>query len=157
MRYRVIVTLIVNVVINVDLGTLDLDVLIRMQRQGPKHWPLETFERIEPIAEHLFERLTIQLLQKFFDTGIQLRQRAEPAVPKTRQDPTFNDLYRHFHLGLILRTARTGRQYYNAILLLPLLITWIQLRIVMAALRLSQTMISLPPPNKLTIRVWLAS
>ena len=36
MRYRVIVTPIVNMVINVDLGPLDLDVLIRMQRQGSK-------------------------------------------------------------------------------------------------------------------------
>ena len=44
-------------VINVDLGPLDLDVLIRMQRQGSKTRLLETFERVEPIAEHLFERL----------------------------------------------------------------------------------------------------
>ena len=71
-----------------------------MQRQGSKHRLLETFERVEPIAEHLFERFAIQLLQKFFNTGIQLRQRAEPAVPKTRQDSALNDLYRHFHLGL---------------------------------------------------------
>ena len=103
-----------------------------MQRQGSKRWLLETFERVEPIAEHLFERFAIQLLQKLFNTGIQLRQRAEPAVPKTRQDPALNDFYRHFHLGLILRTARMGRQDYNVIMLRPLLITWIQLRIVTA-------------------------
>ena len=132
MRYRVIVTPIVNMVINVDLGPLDLNVLIRMPRQGLKRRLFETFERVEPIAEHLFERFAIQLLQKFFNTGIQLRQWAEPAVPKTRQDPALDDLYRHLHLGLILRTARTGQQYYNAIMLRPLLITWIQLRIVTA-------------------------
>ena len=36
MRYRVIVMPIVNVVVNVHLGPLDLNVLIRMQRQGSK-------------------------------------------------------------------------------------------------------------------------
>ena len=43
-----------------------------------------------------------------------------------------DDLYRHLHLGLILRTAGTRRQYYHAIMLRPLLITWIQFRIVTA-------------------------
>ena len=62
MRYRVIVMLIVNIVINVELGPLDLDVLIRMPRQGSKRRLLETFERVEPIAGHLFEKLAIQLL-----------------------------------------------------------------------------------------------
>ena len=108
MRCRVIVTPIVNMVINVDLGPLDLDVLIRMPRQGSKRLLLETFERVESIAGHLFERLAIQLLQKFFNTGIQLRQRAEPAVPKTRQDPALDDFYRHFRLGLILMDGEDG-------------------------------------------------
>ena len=53
-------------------------------------------------------------------------------MPKTRQDSTLDDLYRRLHLGLILRTARTRRQYHHAIMLRPLLITWIQLRIVTA-------------------------
>ena len=119
-------------VINVDLGPLDLDVLIRMPRQGSKRLLLETFERVESIAGHLFERLAIQLLQKFFNTGIQLLQRAEPAVPKTCQDPALDDLYRHVHLGLILRTAGARRQYQHALMLHPLLITWIQFRIVTA-------------------------
>ena len=78
-----------------------------MQRQGSKLRLLETFERVEPIAEHLFERLAIQFLQKFFNTGIQLRQRAEPAVPKTRQDSALNDFYRHFTLAL--SRGRRGR------------------------------------------------
>ena len=73
-RYRVMVTSIVNVVINVDLGPLDLNELIRMLRQGSKRRLFETFARVEPIAGHLFEKLAIQFLQKFFDTGIQLCQ-----------------------------------------------------------------------------------
>ena len=41
-------------------------------------------------------------------------------------------LYRHLHVGLILRRRGTRRQYHHAIMLRPLLITWIQLRTVTA-------------------------
>ena len=74
MRHRVVVTRIVDVIIDADLGPLDVNVLIRMPWQGSKCRLLQTREGVEPIAGHLFERALIQIVQKFSNALIELRQ-----------------------------------------------------------------------------------
>ena len=129
MRYRVIVTLIVNVVINVDLGTLDLDVLIWMQRQGPKtscSKRLNVSSRLLSICLKglRFSSSKSSLILAFSCASEQNRQCRRRA--RIQRSTICTDTST---LALILRT---GRQYYNAIMLRPLLITWIQLQIVTA-------------------------
>ena len=71
MRHRVVVTRIVDVIIDAGLGPLDVNVV---PRQGSKCRLFQTREGVEPIAGHLFERALIQIVQKLSNALIELRQ-----------------------------------------------------------------------------------
>ena len=73
-RYRVMMLLILHVVIDIDLDRLDIDITVRMPRQGLEGRFVELLERLLAITGQLLERFLIEILEQDTDTLIQLSQ-----------------------------------------------------------------------------------
>ena len=71
-------------------------------------------------ALHLLKGAPIQDEKQIPNSCVQFTQPKESALPQGCQNPLFNYLHAFFHLGLIPRTTRTGRDDCNAIVLCPI-------------------------------------
>jgi len=59
-----------DVVIDIDPTTPDLDVLIGVFRQCPQDWLIQLFEGFLPVARQSFERPAVQVIQQSPDALI---------------------------------------------------------------------------------------
>ena len=63
MRHRVIMLVILDVIIDMDAGLLDLGVLVRLRRQGPQDWFIQLLELTQSRAGQFFKRPLIKVIQ----------------------------------------------------------------------------------------------
>ena len=119
--------LILHVVIDIDLDRLDIDIAIRLRRQGFEGRFIELLERIPAVARQLLERFLIQLIKQAADTLVQLGQREKGVMAKPRQDPALDNLHCHLGFGFIFRLIRPRRHHRHLVMLRPLLITGVEI------------------------------
>ena len=129
---RVIVVVDFDMIVDGDLGDLPLAVDEGRRGQRPERGPVQAREQVlaaRPVAAHL---AGVQLDEKLPDPRVQGRQREEPVVPESGEDPAFGDLHGHFDFGFVAGLAWAGREDDGAVVLRELGVRALQPRLVPA-------------------------
>lgn len=102
-RDAVVMAVPVGVVVDADLCLGPVGVFVPGWRQWLHRRPVDQLEGRESAAGQFFERPAIQIRQEFRDREVQLPQREELAVAKTREYPALYDQHAHLDGRFILR------------------------------------------------------
>src|SRR5690606_31929388 len=130
MRYRVVVLVVLDVVIDMHSRVLNLGVLIRVCRQRSQRRLVELLKLTQTCTGQLFEGALVEVLQQEPNGLVKAGQGEEGLVTQARHDPALDNLHRHFGFGLVLRFIRPGGHYGNAIVGRQLLVSRVDIRFV---------------------------
>lgn len=97
----VVVSLDIDVVIDIDSGLFPFGILVRCAGQRLEGGPVDCLEELPAGAVHLLELAVVQLGELLSNGLIQLPQAEEALVSQGGGDPSLRDQDRRFHLGLV--------------------------------------------------------
>ena len=116
------VLLELDVVIDVNAATPDLDVLIGLFRQGPQSWLIQCLEGGLPVTRQPPERAAVEFFKQRSNALISFGEGEEGVVTQPGEDPALHDLHAHFCLGFVLGLVGPGREDGHLIVLGQLLV-----------------------------------
>jgi hypothetical protein len=111
-------------------GLAPLAELVGSRRQGLEGRPLELLESSAAVALDLLERTAVESLDESGNGAVQLADREERLVTKTRQDPALDHQHAGLDLGLVAGFTCTRGQHRELIVLGKILVRPVDVRIV---------------------------
>ena len=116
-RDRVVMTIDLDVIVDVDASLLPFAVDKRHKRQRPKSWTVDALEKIGAARLVHAHDPGVQFREQLGDALIERAQREEGLVAQTRQDPALGDLHAYFDLGFVPWMRRSSGQHRRAVVL----------------------------------------
>ena len=113
-RHRVVMSVHLNVAVDVDPGQFPLGELVGGLRQGGEGGLVGAGEQGLPVARQFLEGTGVHILEQLADGLIEFGQAEETPVAQPRQDPALDDEQGAFHLGLVPGFPRPDGQYGHA-------------------------------------------
>lgn len=106
--HAVVVSVDVDVVVDVDAGFPPAPKLVALRRQRQESGPLQRLEQRAPVALELLEGAVVERVQQPADLPVQLGQAEEGVLAEPGQNPALDDEYAPLDLRLVTRWVRVG-------------------------------------------------
>src|SRR5262249_6396821 len=104
-------------------------------RQRAERWAVEPLEELTPARAVRLHRSVVQLVDELGYRVVQLLEREEGPMTKTREDPSLHDLHTDLDLRLILRMRRPRWQHRCLVVTRELFVRPLDLRFIAARAR----------------------
>ena len=108
-RHAVVMPVGLHVIVNTGFGFHPRCILVAAPRERLHRRSIDRGERLRAASRQLLEGTMIQIHQQLRDRRVQLVQREELSIAKTREDPPLHDEHAHLHRGFVFWLVRPRR------------------------------------------------